>query len=93
MTTGKKERATSGEFFPGLVAVFIVSIRPCGQHKYIMSAKKNTKYSTSSRRVVVVYVSSPVISMGLGKERRTLIGPWVTLQNGSTCYWNYLEGY
>ena len=28
--------------------------------------------------------------VGVGKERRTLIGP---LQNGGTRYWNYLEDY
>ena len=44
--------------------------------------------STTLRIAHVNFI--PIV--GVGKETRTLIGPWLNLQNGRTRYWNYLEG-
>ena len=65
-----------------------------GAISWFSRARRITATSTSKSEYVYAFYQHahfiPIV--GVGKERRTLIGPWLSA-NGSTHYWNYLEEY
>ena len=64
------------------------TMHPEGKHcrAYFHTKRNSNEWS-------IIYFGHPhfIPSVGVGKERRTLIGPWWC--KGSSHYWNYLEDY